>query len=50
MAVAAPADSAAPSPGPARPTLADQIKTALACFGLVALLFHGLRLLGQAAG
>ncbi|MHC4181536.1 MAG: hypothetical protein ACYSWU_28920, partial [Planctomycetota bacterium] len=38
-----------PEPQPAGPTRADQIKTILAGIGILAVLFHGLRLLGLAA-
>ena len=47
--VSLPADppAAARLPGPSR---ADQIKTILAAIGILAILFHGLRILGRAAG
>jgi hypothetical protein len=41
--------SPAAEPRPAGPTRADQIKTILAAIGILAVLFHGLRLLGAAA-
>jgi hypothetical protein len=37
-------------PQPALPSRLDQIKTILAAIGIIALVFHGIRLVGAAAG
>ncbi len=39
-----------PEPQPAGPTRVEQIKTLLAGIGILAILFHGMRMLGGAAG
>ena len=38
-----------PGPQPAGPTRVEQIKTLLAGIGVLAILFHGMRMLGAAA-
>jgi S1-C subfamily serine protease len=49
VAASCPPD-AAPQPQPPLPSHLEQIKTILAAIGILALLFHGIRLVGAAAG
>jgi S1-C subfamily serine protease len=50
VVASAPAPAAVAAPLPALPSRGDQIKTILAAIGVIAILFHAIRLLGAAAG